>query len=276
MLSFDNLSGISAELADSLCRLSTGSEIGGRALFSDHDLASFSACRPLVINGIPDLAARGDLADRAIVLRLPPLQGRRTEADWRAAVEGALPSTFAALLDALSCGLARIGNVPTPNVRMADFARFVVASEPALPWAPGAFLQALLHARQHSSVALAEGDSVAGAVREFLEVDGPFWSGLVSELHGILTTRNVAKLNRPQDWPGNARWFGDRLRRAAATLRATGIEIAERRTSSGTTVTLRRVAPPAPPAPRAPRSDIDDADGADGANAAMEADPWVN
>ena len=41
VLSFDNLSSIRAELADSLCRLATGSEIGGRALYSDHDTASF-------------------------------------------------------------------------------------------------------------------------------------------------------------------------------------------------------------------------------------------
>ena len=53
VMSFDNLSGISAELADSLCRLATGSELGGRALYTDHDMASFSACRPIVINGIP-------------------------------------------------------------------------------------------------------------------------------------------------------------------------------------------------------------------------------
>ncbi len=76
VLCFDNLSGISTELADSMCRLATGSEIGGRAMFTDHDSASFTACRLLVINGIPDLATRGDLADRTLVLRLPPLPGR--------------------------------------------------------------------------------------------------------------------------------------------------------------------------------------------------------
>ena len=73
VLAFDNLSKLSADLADSLCRLATGSEIGGRALYSDHDTATFAACRPLILNGIPDLAARGDLADRSIVIRLGPL-----------------------------------------------------------------------------------------------------------------------------------------------------------------------------------------------------------
>ena len=85
VLSFDNLSGISPDLADSMCRLATGSEIGGRALYSDHDTASFAACRPLVINGIPDLAARADLADRSIVLRLAnlPARRRRRSGSWQ-------------------------------------------------------------------------------------------------------------------------------------------------------------------------------------------------
>jgi hypothetical protein len=32
VLAFDNLSAVSAELADSLCRLATGGDIGGRLL----------------------------------------------------------------------------------------------------------------------------------------------------------------------------------------------------------------------------------------------------
>ena len=251
VLSFDNLSGLSAELADSLCRLATGSEIGGRALFSDHDLATFSACRPLVINGIPDLAARGDLADRSIVLRLPRLPGRMTERDWRAGVEGAMPSCLAALLDALSCGLERLDSTPTPDVRMADFARFVVAAEPALPWASGAFLGAFFRARQQANVTMAEGDAVAAAVRDFLDDHAREWRGLISELHKSLTSRISSSNPRPHDWPANARWLGERLRRAAPALRSLGIGIEERRTSRGSIVTLRPGPLPATSAPLA-------------------------
>ena len=133
MLAFDNFSGIRADLADSLCRLATGSEIGGRALFSDHETATFSASRPLVLNGIPDLAARGDLADRALVLRLEAPSRRITERDWSLEVERVLPAAFACLLDGLAGGLRHLEETRTPDVRMADFARFVVAAEPVLP-----------------------------------------------------------------------------------------------------------------------------------------------
>lgn len=231
VLSFDNLSGLSAELADSFCRLSTGSEIGGRALFSDYEVATFAACRPLVFNGIPDLAARADLADRTIVVRLPPLSVRMTEREWRAAVEQVLPACFAALLDALSCGLERLDATPTPNVRMADFARFVVAAEPALPWPPGAFLRALDWARMNTAASLAEGDAVVVAIRKFMEPQSE-WSGLISELHNALSAQIPERPHRSRDWPANARWLGDRLRRAIPTLRAIGIVVEERRIST--------------------------------------------
>ena len=268
VLAFDNLSNLSTDLADSLCRLATGSEIGGRALFSDHDLATFSACRPLVINGIPELAARGDLADRSIVLRLPLLPGRMTERDWRAAVEATMPSCMAALLDALSCGLDRLDETPTPDVRMADFARFVVAAEPALPWAPGAFLDAFLRARQQANVTLADGDVVAAAVREFLDDHARVWCGLTSELLKLLNARLGPNTPRPKDWPGNARWLSDRLWRAAPALRSLGIGIEERRTSRGTMVTLSPNPLPDTSAPFASEPCVA-ADSANGASVAI-------
>ena len=245
VLAFDNLSKFTDELAESLCRLSTGSEIGGRALFSDSDLASFTASRPIVVNGIAELASRGDLADRSIVLRLPPLPRRMTEDDWNQAVEAVLPATLAGLLDALALGLRELAATLTPDVRMADFARLILAAEPVLPWSSGNFLAAYQSNRDQSAGVLADFDCVACAVREFMN-GREEWSGLTSDLYRRLSGSIVR--NRPSDWPGNARWFGDRLRRCAPALRAIGIELADRRTSDGVTLTIRRVASPATPA----------------------------
>ena len=248
VLSFDNLSGLSPELADSLCRLATGSEIGGRALFTDHDSASFSACRPMVINGIPDLASRGDLADRAVVIRLPAVTARTTERDWWAAVEQALPSTLSALFDALSCGLQNLDTTPTPSdIRMADFARFIAAAEPRLPWRPGSFLKAYRQSRRETTTGLADGDPVASAVRAFM-AGATEWIGLMSQLYGELTLAAARDGKLASGWPGNARWFGESLRRSAPALRELGIDFRERRGNAGRIVTLGRIATPATPA----------------------------
>jgi putative DNA primase/helicase len=241
VLAFDNVSKLSREMADNFCRLSTGGEIGGRALFTDHDTASFSALRPIVLNGIPDLTTHGDLADRSIVLRLRPLATRLSEQEWWSAIEGVLPSVFAGLLNALSHALRSLvtTTVVTPNTRMADFAKFVVAAEPALPWPDGGFMGAYGRSRQNVSASLLDGDVVADAVRKFMEDHQPVWTGTMSELYGLLTP---ATASRPLDWPGNAARFSSRLRRAAPTLRALGIDSHDRRTGPATEVTLRKLA----------------------------------
>lgn len=269
VLAYDNLSGIRAELADSLCQLATGSEIGGRALYSDHETASFSASRPLILNGIPDLATRGDLADRSIVLRLKSLKGHVTERDWWKLAEDALPSVFGALLQALTVGLKRLETVPTPNVRMADFARLIIAAEPALPWNAGDFLSAYERNRGHATVALVEGDLVANAIRTLMNEHPDGWAGLLSELYQKLTAQQPLESKRAGGWPGNARWFSDRLRRAAPSLRALGITVHERRDAHGMQVTIGGPAALATSATQSPSSPAGVA-AANVANAATE------
>ena len=242
LLGFDNLSAVRPDLADSLCRLSTGSEIGGRALYSDYDTATFSAHRPIIINGIPDLASRSDLASRAIVMRLGILEQRVTERDWQRQVEVAMPEVFGAFLDALVVALQRLDAVQTPRVRMADFARLIVAAEPALPWHLGAFLGAYERNRTEATATLVDGDLVAKLVRSFAGQQ-PSWTGLVSELYEVLSDGLPLEARRSRDWPGSARWFSDALRRAAPGLRDLGVNVLEhKRSAGGTSVTITTAA----------------------------------
>ena len=170
LLAFDNLSAVSPDLADSFCRLATGAEIGGRTLFTNHESSSFAARRPVVLNGIPDLATRGDLLDRSVTLRLHPIQERRTEVELRKDMELALRPALSGLLDALVEALARYPSTQTPKMRMADFGRLVIAAEPALPWPPGAFLRALEQNRAQALAVLVDGDVVAMQIMNFRSV----------------------------------------------------------------------------------------------------------
>lgn len=259
VLGFDNISGITSDLADSLCRLATGAEIGGRALFTNHDSASFRACRPIILNGIPDLAARGDLADRSIVIRLEHLDRRITERDFWREVDACLPAITAALLDAMVSGLARIEEVPTPDCRMADFARLVVAAERALPWETGEFLAAYDANQSRIITSIIEGDLVAAKIVALVTRHGD-WSGLVSELYNLFTAEVPSESRRSSDWPGNARWFSERLTRAAPALRGIGIDVSTRVEARGRRVHIRKLAPLAPA-----ETDRNAASGANGA-----------
>jgi hypothetical protein len=66
LLAFDNLSGLPPWLSDALCRIASGGSFALRRLYTDEEEVLFQAARPTVLNGIDDVIARADLADRAI------------------------------------------------------------------------------------------------------------------------------------------------------------------------------------------------------------------
>ena len=70
VLNFDNVSGLPGWISDTLCRLATGGGFAVRQLYSDQDEVLFDAARPVILNGIEEIVARPDLADRALFLTL--------------------------------------------------------------------------------------------------------------------------------------------------------------------------------------------------------------
>ena len=90
-LAFDNVSGLPTWLSDALCRLASGGSLAVRQLYTDDAEVHFEAARPMLLNGIEDVIGRPDLADRAIVLTLPPISDaqRRPEAELWADFERA-------------------------------------------------------------------------------------------------------------------------------------------------------------------------------------------
>src|ERR1700731_2296284 len=141
LLCFDNVSGLSAWISDTLCRLATGGGFAIRQLYTDQDEILFDATRPVILNGIEDIVARPDLADRAIFLTLEPIpeERRRPEAELWAAFEAERPGILGVLLDAVVEGLNRLPETRLEKPRrMADFALWATACETAL-WPAGTF-----------------------------------------------------------------------------------------------------------------------------------------
>ena len=69
-LSYNNLSKLSDSYSDDFCRLSTGGGSAYRALYTDGDEIIRAVTKPIVLNGIPSLATRLDLIERAISITL--------------------------------------------------------------------------------------------------------------------------------------------------------------------------------------------------------------
>jgi hypothetical protein len=179
---FDNVSSLPPWLSDSLCRLAAGGGFATRALYTNADEALFDAMRPVVLTGIEDFVARGDLADRAIFQRLAPIaeERRRPEAELLAEFETARPRILGALLDVIARGLRCLPHTHLTGMpRMADFALWGTACEGAL-WRPGTFVAAYAGNRAEMDETVIEGDAVATAVRSLM-AGRTSWEGIAKK-----------------------------------------------------------------------------------------------
>lgn len=105
--------------------------------------------------------------------------------------------------------------------RMADFAEWVCAAEPSLPWEAGSFLCAYETNRKHAAETMTENDEVAVAVLE-MELRDRTWEGTATELLDLLKEGR----DRPgKGWPASVQSLSKRLRRAEPGLRRNGIGI---------------------------------------------------
>jgi len=243
LLALDNLSDIRPWLSDALCRISTGGGLNKRKLYTDDDEVIFDVQRPMILNGISDLASRPDLADRALVLRLPRIdeRQRKPEAEFWAAFEHDLPHILGAVFDVLSGVLRRIDDVKLNELpRMADFARLGVAAEPDLPVEPGSFMRAYWHNQAGLTKAAVENDPFIAEVVAVAREDGP-WEGTAAQLRDAILRRMSD--DQPSDGtvPSSPNGVSTRLRRFLPALRAEGIEVVLDHREPGTGKRLIRI-----------------------------------
>ncbi len=275
VVGFDNLSQIRQWLSDSLCRLSTGGGFSTRELYSNGEEMIFEAMRPVLFNGIEDVATRPDLLDRSILVTLMQIAetDRKAEADlWQEFLE-ARPRILGALLDAVAAGMANIATVKLDRLpRMADFAKWVIACEPALPWAAGSFIDAYMNNRASANDSALEASSIGAPILKLVEERGGF-EGLMRELLGALEATLAKDRNgsakTPADWPKSSRALSGEVRRIAPNLRAAGVDvIIGKHTKHGTPLVLeqkRKTPSPSSPASPAPsdRYEVGDGEGDD-------------
>jgi hypothetical protein len=211
-------------LSDALARLATGAGFAARMLYSDGEEKLFYGARPIIINAIGDVVTRSDLLDRSLVLELPRIadQSRRTEEEFWADFDVAHPRILGALLDAVAGALARRPSIRLERLpRMADFATWAVAAEPALGWPDGAFMRAYAGNRASAHELALEASSVGSPVRALVSAGD--WQGTSTELLERLTSIAGESVTRRRDWPADPRALSQELARLAPNLRAVGI-----------------------------------------------------
>lgn len=225
VVAFDNLSRISPALSDALCRIATGGGYATRQLYTDSDEKIFNVQRPILLTGIEELATRGDLIDRSIIVSLPPIEdtGRRPEEEFWREFGAARPRILGALLDAVSAALRKVASVRLEkSPRMADFALWGTAAEEALGMEAGAFMRAYNENRDEANDMALDASPFATSVRLFM-AGRVEWVGTAAELLKELNKRMPESITRRNTWPQFPRGVTNALKRSAPNLRHAGL-----------------------------------------------------
>lgn len=224
--SFDNLSKISPDLADSLCRLSTGNSFTTRSLYSDGDEIIFAARRPVILNSIVDVINRPDLQSRAISVQLLPIENnqRIEESEFWPMFEEARPRLLGSILTILSTALDRWSATrPKCPPRLADFYKLLTAAGPSLPWAHEELESIWARMEETAVEELLQGSPLMTVLTPILESRGK-WSAPAHELLQLLDA-NRKFTTVPEDWPQTPQGLVGALRRMELTLQRVGWQL---------------------------------------------------
>jgi hypothetical protein len=238
ILALDNLSSLPQWLSDALCRLATGAGFATRSLYTNDKEIIFNARRPIVFNGIEEVATRGDLLDRAIIVTLPVISKRMTETSLDLLFEKARAEILGGLLEGIVSALGRLEKtIIADPPRMADFAQWVVAAEYGLSWPGNVWLPAYRANREQGTAIALDASPVASAIITMMETRKT-WDGTVADLHNLLEVVAGDRVIKSPSWPKSARPLGGMLRRLSPDLRARGIEITVAHDRNGTQVNI--------------------------------------
>jgi hypothetical protein len=225
VIALDNLSGLAPWLSDALCRIGTGGGFATRELYSDTDEVLIDVQRPVILNGIDDIATRQDLIDRSIIINLDviPADKRRPESEFWQSFDAVQPAILGGLLDMLSRAIRELPNIRLDKLpRMADFALWATAAEPQED--RGAFIKAYMDNRKAAIEAGLEGSPVATALQAMLNQHDS-WTGTATDLLRDLTSHIDERAQGLRSWPKSAKGLSSQLRRLATALRSVGIEL---------------------------------------------------
>ena len=240
ILFFDNLSKITDNQSDDLCKVCTGGSLTVRRLYTNNDEEVYHICRPVLISGIPRLIHRADLNDRSIILTVKriPEKKRKTQAELDACFNDAKPKILGAIFNVLADAIKKYPLIePKEHPRSADWYRLACSIAASLDGhTQSEFELAFKRVKDRQFEYALDESPVAMAAKFLVDKCGGQWSGTATALMGFdvqsaeetLTDDEVNFTQYLQDhpaWPKNVSVFGKELARCRPLLDALGIDM---------------------------------------------------
>jgi len=238
-LYFDNLSRISDDLSDILCRLATGIGFSKRKLYSDDEDILYNQKVAIGFNGVTLVAHKADVLDRCLILgsweRIPDNQ-RLEENELLQNFDKEKPFILGALFTVLSETLRISPDVKLPKrPRMADYARYAASAAISLGESVDAFLSAFEENTIRQNQATIESSPVAQTILDFMN-DKSEWIGTSSDLYGLL--KKSADKVQLDGFPKGVNWLWRKIEVVRPNLQSMGVSVAQGEKSFGSIIQI--------------------------------------
>jgi putative DNA primase/helicase len=247
VLSLENVSKISNELSDGLCKVTTGGAYMSRKLYAQGSTHILRCRSPVIVNGITALPQRPDLLSRCVVLELLALPEacRRVEGSIRREFHRELPAALGAIFDALVVAIRDDeSTVVEPLPRLADAARFVTAAEPALGMPDGSIVASWSAALAGAQMDLCSSDPVADVLARIFKRDSiTTWKGTATDLAKAALKLEKDGQELPKDFPREAKRLGDHCGRRSSVMKRAGFMVQRVRTASARLLEITKQPP---------------------------------
>jgi len=242
---FDNISYLTSDISDILCRAVTGMGFSLRRLWTNNETFIRQFKRVVGLNGINIPAEQGDLLSRCINLETSDI----SEVDMipRKKMEGLLqertPYLLGAFLDVLVKTLAVQSTVKISEVsRMGDYSEWGYAAAQALGYDPDDFLKAHKENRGHGSVDAVSASFVGPLVQRFMEDrKHEVWEGTPQALYDemVETAKKHSISTTQRRFPKAANYLSRELNKLSPDLRKLGFLVSRQRTNTARLIKIQ-------------------------------------
>jgi len=248
----DNVSRLTEEQIDALCRSSTGAASVKRELYTDQEEVILDISHVVIMNSVTDPTRRGDYIDRLLRIELKrlPFHERKTDAEMKEIISALLPKVRYVLAKALSEAMRHVdsireelnrqGGLP----RMADFALWGEAVCRALGFGANEFYRLYKERISDTQKRAVEADEIAQVIVRLVDMcKDNTWEGSPSELLKMVKMVNeqyavVPEKLLPQSPEGLMRKVN---MLSTDLLDAEGIEVFSKRTDKKRVVVIRKL-----------------------------------
>jgi hypothetical protein len=242
VISYENLSSLTAEVQDLFCTFATGGGFSKRQWYTDSDEVSLIIKRPVMLNSINNVITAQDAVDRLVYFYCPPLTHTQSEIELNAYWQKNYAATFTGLMDEFVKALAHLPQVDLKDEQLSrqnDLTLLGEAVYLAHGHPPKTFFHEFTERRKQNVSDTLDASPVADAMINYLKHNPDGFTGNMAQL---IKAIDPYKPEKCEGWVKSAKAMGDAIQRLKPALRKLGVSLTKdaKRTMNGYQCALMR------------------------------------